>query len=149
MARCSECGAPAGVLMSMCRTCIEAQETARREGRSDSGSAGMARGTVSGAGAGFTGRLRAAGAGFGFASIAFSALPAFVTLAAYAKYLFEARSHAWGEDMMGYGIIAVFISPLALIGFVLAFWAKSMRNTCLGLALIYILGIPLLALFVG
>ncbi|HEY0708384.1 MAG TPA: hypothetical protein VGG33_16375, partial [Polyangia bacterium] len=78
-----------------------------------------------------------------------SALPALVTLAAATKYLFEARSHAWGEDMMEYGIIAVFISPLALIGFVLAFWAKSMRNMCLAVALIYILGIPLLALLVG
>lgn len=51
--------------------------------------------------------------------------------------------------MLGYGIIAVFTSPLAPVGFVLAFWAKSMRNVCLALALIYILGIPLLALFVG
>jgi hypothetical protein len=109
----------------------------------------MAGRNVSGAGAGVAGRQGAAGAGFGFASIAFSALPAFVTLAAYAKYLFEARSHAWGEDMMGYGIMAVFISPLALIGFVLALWAKSMRNICLALALIFILGIPLLALLVG
>jgi hypothetical protein len=87
--------------------------------------------------------------GVGVASIAFGALPALITLTGFAKYAFEAHTHAWGEDMLELGIQAVLVSPLAIIALILAFWARGMRWYCFAVALVYIIGMPLLVLLVG
>jgi hypothetical protein len=87
--------------------------------------------------------------GLATASLFCSAIPALITVTGFAKFLFEEHTHALSEDLLGLGIGAVLAFPLALVGFILAFWTKDLRPYCLGAALVYLLGMPILVFLVG
>jgi hypothetical protein len=149
MPKCTVCGRPAGLLMSMCDPCITSEEEARRERNRtaidvDQASPRMpARMDPSGS------SRESARTGIGVASLLCSAIPAVLTIYSWATYLFSPPSHALSEDLLGLGIAAVFVSPLALVGFVLALFAREMRTQCLALSMVYFVGQVVLVLFVG
>jgi hypothetical protein len=87
--------------------------------------------------------------GIGVAPLLCGAIPALLTIFSWATYLFSPPSHALSEDLLGLGIAAVFVSPLALFGFVLALFAGEMRNQCHALSMVYFVGQVALVLFVG
>jgi hypothetical protein len=149
MPNCTVCGRPAGLLMSMCDACIKSDEEARRERKRTGMDGNQAFPSVP-IGMEPSGSSRdSARMGIGVASQLCSAVPALLTIYSWATYLFSAPSHALSEDMMGLGIAAVFVSPLALVGFVLALFARKMRNQCLALSMVYFVSQVVLVLQVG